>query len=105
MIQAGVYSAVRHYLAAVDASGSDKGSVVVPRMRATPVHDMFAEDGTLREDGLMVHDMFLMRVKPAAQSRGPWDVFEVVRTIPAAEVTPTLDANGCPPARRVARAP
>jgi len=105
MIQAGVYSAVRHYLAAVNATGSDKGSVVVPQMRRTPVHDMFAENGRLREDGLMVHDMYLMRVKTAAQSRGPWDVFEIVRTIPAAEAAPRIETTGCPPERRTARTP
>ena len=100
MLQAGVYSVVRAYLDAVAATGSDKGSAVVPQMRRTPVHDMFTENGTLREDGLMVHDMYLMHVKTPAESHGPWDVFQVVRTIPAAEAFRPLAQSECPRVKR-----
>ena len=100
MIQAGVYSAVRHYLASVDAAQSIKGSVVVPEMRKLPVHDMFADSGTLREDGVLVHDMYLMRVKAPAASRDPWDMFEIVRTIPGEEAFRPLSASDCPRVKR-----
>ena len=96
MLQAGVYSVVRSYLAAVAETRSDKGSVVLPQMRRTPIHDMFAENGTLREDGLMVHDMYLMRVKAPGDSKGPWDVFEVVRTISPDEAFRPLSQTECP---------
>lgn len=100
MIQAGVYSAVRHYLRAVDAAASTRGSAVVPRMRTMPVSDLFAEHGALREDGVMVHDMYLMRAKAPAASRDPWDVFEVVRTIPGNEAFRPLSASECPRVRK-----
>lgn len=100
MIQAGVYSAVRHYLTAVDAARSVKGSSVVPKMRELPVHDMFADNGTLREDGVMMHDMYLMRVKAPAASHDPWDVFEVVRTIPGDQAFRPLSASECPRVRK-----
>ena len=95
-IQAGVYSAVRSYLQAVGATGSDKGSVVVPEMRRTPVRDMFAADGTLRPDGLMVHEMYLMRAKAPGESRGPWDVFQVMRAIAPDEAFRPLSQSECP---------
>lgn len=100
IIQAGVYSAVSAYLKAVVATGSVAGSVVVPQMRATPVADTFAEHGTLRADGLMVHEMYLMRVKTPAASKGPWDLFEVVKTIPAEAAFPSLAASECPLVRK-----
>ena len=96
MIQAGVYSAVRHYLAAVDGAQSVKAGAIMPEMRKQPVHDMFAERGILREDGVMVHDMYLMRAKTPAASHGPWDVFEVIRTIPGEEAFRPLAASECP---------
>ena len=63
MVQAGVYSAVAHYLAAIKATGSDDAKTVVEQMKATPINDFFAKDGTIRQDGRMVHDMYLARVK------------------------------------------
>src|SRR6202035_4656622 len=63
MIQAGLYSATMHYLRAIDAVGTDDATKVMAQMKATPIHDFFAKDGKIREDGRMVHDMYLFEVK------------------------------------------
>ncbi|MFT3688726.1 ABC transporter substrate-binding protein [Paenirhodobacter sp.] len=99
MIQAGVYSAVRHYLKAIEALGADDATAVVARMRETPVNDAFTKGGVLRADGRMVHDMYLMQVKSPAESSGDWDFYKVLATIPGDEVYRPLDAGGCPLAR------
>src|SRR3954470_3039531 len=62
-IQAGTYSAVRHYLQAVKDPGSDAPWTVVAKMRETPVNDMFATGGRIRTDGRMVHDVYLVQIK------------------------------------------
>src|SRR5690606_20212162 len=63
MVQAGVYSSVLHYLKAVQAAGTDEASAVMAKMRELPVQDIFAENGRIREDGRMMHDMYLVQVK------------------------------------------
>jgi branched-chain amino acid transport system substrate-binding protein len=82
MWQAGVYSSVRHYLAAVKAAGTDDALKVAAAMRAKPVEDVFARHGTLRPDGLMVHDLLLVQVKKPEESKYPWDYYKVLTTIP-----------------------
>ncbi len=100
MIQAGVYSGVLHYLKAVAAAGTDEAHAVVAMMRKLPVRDAFARHGTLRPDGRMIHDMYLMEVKSPAASRGPWDYFVVRKVIPAAEAFQSLDRSLCPLLKR-----
>lgn len=95
MVQAGVYSSVSHYLKAVKAAGTTDPKTVVAKMRELPVDDMFAK-GRLREDHVMVHDMYLARVKTPEQSKEPWDYYEIVRTIPADDVYWPLSASKCP---------
>ena len=96
MIQAGMYSAVSHYLKAVKATGSDNTQKVMAWMRKTPVNDFFARNGTIREDGRMVHDMYLMQVKKPEESKYPWDYYHVRQTIPAAEAFQPLAQSRCP---------
>jgi len=96
MVQAGVYSAVTHYLNAIQAAGSDQAQAVVEQMKATPVNDFFAKDGTVREDGRMVHDMYLARVKSPDESEGPWDYYEILRTIPGDQAYLPLSESKCP---------
>lgn len=96
MVQAGVYSSVSHYLKAVRAAGTDEPKAVVAKMREMPVNDMFTTNGRLREDHVMVHDMFLARVKSPAESKEPWDYFEILRTIPADDVYWPLSSSKCP---------
>ena len=96
MIQAGVYSSVMHYLKAVEAAGSDEGKVVAAKMKELPIKDMFARNGKVREDGRLVHDMYLARVKTPAQTKKPWDYYEIVRTIPGDQAYLPLDRSPCP---------
>ena len=96
MIQAGVYSEIMHYLKAIDATGTDDPMKVVAQMRATPINDFFAKNGVLREDGRMVHDMYLMQVKTPQQSKGEWDVYNVLATVPGNQAYRPLGEGGCP---------
>jgi branched-chain amino acid transport system substrate-binding protein len=80
-IQAADYSAALQYLNAVKATGTDDADKVLAHMRKTPINDVFAKGGRIREDGRMVHDMYLMQVKTPAQSKEPWDYYNVVETI------------------------
>lgn len=98
--QAGVYSAVRHYLKAIEAAGTDEATAVAAKMRALPVDDVFARGGRVREDGRHVHDMHLVEVKKPAESRGPWDLYRILATIPADQAFRPLADGGCPLVRR-----
>ncbi|WP_409268955.1 ABC transporter substrate-binding protein [Massilia sp. BHUDP2] len=82
MLQAGDYSATMQYLNAVKALGTDNAEKVMAHLKATPINDMFARNGTIRPDGRMVHDMYLMQVKTPQESKGAWDYYKVVATIP-----------------------
>jgi branched-chain amino acid transport system substrate-binding protein len=81
MWQAGVYSAVMHYLNAVKAVGTDEPLAVAAKMRDTPVEDFFARHGKLRADNLMVHDLMLVQVKSPEESKYPWDYYKTLATI------------------------
>jgi len=96
MVQAGVYSAVAHYLKAIEAAGSDQAKAVIEQMKATPVNDFFAKNGTIREDGRMVHDMYLARVKSPDESTQKWDYYEILRTIPGDQAFLPLAESTCP---------
>ena len=78
---AGDYSAALQYLKAVQAAGTDDGDKVMEQLRKSRVNDMFMQNGLLRGDGLMVHDMRLVQVKTPAESKEPWDYYKVVETI------------------------
>jgi len=95
MVQAGVYSAVTHYLNAIKESGSDDAKTVIDQMKATPVNDFFATNGTIRDDGRMVHDMYLARVKTPDESSGKWDYYEILRTIPGDQAFLALEDSTC----------
>ena len=94
MTQAGIYSAVRHYLRAVQAANSDDGLAVAAKIRELPVADSFAR-GTVRADGQFVHDMYLARVKTPAASSRRWDYYDIVATIPAEQAFRPLGEGGC----------
>ena len=94
--QAGDYSAVMHYLKAIKAAGTDEAKAVMAKMREMPVDDFFAPGGRLREDGRMVHDMYVVQVKTAEESKSEWDLYKVVQTIPAAEAFRPLSESACP---------
>jgi branched-chain amino acid transport system substrate-binding protein len=96
MVQAGDYSSTMHYLKAVQAAGTDDADAVMKKMRETPVNDFFAKNGKVREDGRMVHDMYLVQVKTPAESKKPWDYYHVRDTIPGDEAFRPLASSTCP---------
>jgi branched-chain amino acid transport system substrate-binding protein len=100
MGQAGVYSAVRHYLRAITAAGTDEAKTVMAKLREMPVNDFFARNGRIREDGRLVHDMYFVQVKTPAESSGPWDYYKVLATIPGDKAFRPLEEGGCPLVRR-----
>jgi branched-chain amino acid transport system substrate-binding protein len=95
MWQAGTYSAAMHYLLAIKASGTDDALTVAAKMRAAPIEDFFARHGRLREDGLMVHDLYLAEVKTPRESKAPWDYYKILATIPGDKAFPPPDP-ACP---------
>jgi branched-chain amino acid transport system substrate-binding protein len=97
MVQAGVYSAVFHYLKAVHELKSDAdGAAVVTKMKAMPTDDKLFGKGTIRADGRKTHPMYLFEVKSPAESKGPWDYYKVRATIPAEEAFRPIAEGGCP---------
>lgn len=94
MVQAGVYSAVKHYLKAVKEVGSDDADKVAAKMKELPVDDMFAK-GKIAANGRMMHDMYLAQVKSPAESKGPWDYYKIVKTIPAEQAFIDPKNSGC----------
>lgn len=96
MAQAGVYSAVTHYLKSVKAAGTDGTDAVLKKMRDTPVQDVVIPNGKIREDGRLVHDMLLLQVKKPAESKAPWDYYHVRDVIPADQAFRPLAQSACP---------
>lgn len=95
-VQAGTYSSVTHYLKAVKAAGTTDSAAVIKVMKETPINDMFAKNGKIREDGRMVHDMYLFEVKKPSESKGRWDDYKLLATIPGNEAFQSLEASRCP---------
>lgn len=95
MVHAGIYSSTMHYLKAVEASGTDDAKTVLAQMKKTPINDFFATNGTIRDDGRMVHDMYLAEVKKPSESTGEWDLFKILRTIPAEKAFRPLSESQC----------
>ncbi|MGQ7273892.1 ABC transporter substrate-binding protein [Marinobacter sp. V034] len=96
MVHAGIYSSTIQYLKAIEATDSDEAQTVRKQMMDTPINDMFATNGRIREDGRMVHDMYLAQVKTPAESKDAWDLYKIVRTIPAEEAFRPLSESKCP---------
>ena len=95
MLQAADYSATLQYLKAVKATGTDDGEKIMAQLKKTTINDMFTKNGVIRPDGRMVHDMYLMQVKKPSESKGEWDVYNVVQTIPGAQAYMTKAESKC----------
>ena len=95
-IQAAHYSATTTYLNAVKAVGTTDADKVMAELRNAKVDDMFTSDGIIRPDGLMQHSMYVMQVKTPAESKGPWDYYNLVRTMSGEEAYGSLAASTCP---------
>jgi branched-chain amino acid transport system substrate-binding protein len=96
MPQAAVYSAIRHYLGAIEAAGTDEAKAVMTKMRERPVNDFYVKNGRLRADGRLVHDMYFAQVKKPSESNGPWDYYKLLATIPGDQAFRPLAEGGCP---------
>jgi branched-chain amino acid transport system substrate-binding protein len=96
MVQAGVYSSIMHYLAAIKAAGTDEAKAVVAKMKEMPVNDFFAQNGRIRADGRMVHDMYLVQVKTPQESKYPWDYYKILRVVSGDEAFRPMDQGNCP---------
>jgi branched-chain amino acid transport system substrate-binding protein len=96
MPQAAVYSAIRHYLGAIAAAGTDEAKAVMAKMRERPVDDFYVKNGRLREDGRLVHDMYFAQVKTPSESKGAWDYYKILAAIPGDQAFRPLAEGGCP---------
>jgi branched-chain amino acid transport system substrate-binding protein len=94
-IQAANYSAMTTYLNAVKAAGTDDADKVMEQLKKTRINDMYAKNGTIRADGRMVHDMFLMEVKKPSESTKPWDYYKQVAVVPGDQAYTTLAESKC----------
>jgi branched-chain amino acid transport system substrate-binding protein len=100
MGDAGDYSSTMHYLKAIAAAGTDEAQAVMTRMRELPINDFFAKNGRIREDGRMVHDMYVYEVKKPSESTGEWDYYKLRETIPGDEAFRPLKDSVCPLVRK-----
>ena len=96
MVHAGVYSSVIHYLKAVDAAKTDDGTKVAAKMKELPTDDVLFGKGTVRADGRKIHPAYLFQVKKPSESKGPYDYYKLVSTIPANEAFRPLSESECP---------
>ncbi|MFP5511701.1 MAG: ABC transporter substrate-binding protein [Alphaproteobacteria bacterium] len=96
MNQAGVYSAVRHYLQAVKEAGTDDTDKVAAKMRSVPITDMMMKDAKIAANGRIFNDMYLAQVKTPAESKYAWDYFKIVKTVPATQAYIDPKDSGCP---------
>jgi branched-chain amino acid transport system substrate-binding protein len=96
MIHAGVYSAVTHYLKAVEALKGDDGTKVIAKMKEMPTDDALFGKGTVRADGRKIHPAYLFEVKKPTESKGAWDYYKLRATIPAEQAFRPIDQGDCP---------
>lgn len=91
------YSAVTHYLRAVEASSSDDGKTVTAQMKEMPVKDFFAIDGKVRVDGRLIPSyVYLLQAKAPSESKEPWDLYKIIEKLPGDEAYRPLEESECP---------
>jgi len=98
MVQAGAYAGVLHYLKALEALGGNPhdGAKVAAKMKEMPTDDPLFGKGTIRADGRKIHPAYLFEVKKPSESKGPWDYYKLISTIPADQAFRPLDQSECP---------
>jgi branched-chain amino acid transport system substrate-binding protein len=96
MVHAAIYSSVRHYLTAVKAAGTDEAGAVMKKMREIPVNDAYVRNGILREDGRLLHPMYLVEVKKPDESKYPWDFYTIKGVVPPEQAFLSARDGGCP---------
>ncbi len=98
MVQAGVYSELLHYFKALEALGGNPhdGRAVIEKMKSMPTDDIIFGKGTIQPNGRTLHPAYLFEVKSPSESKGPWDYYKLVATIPAEEAFTPLAKSTCP---------
>jgi branched-chain amino acid transport system substrate-binding protein len=96
MVHAGVYAGALHYLKAVEALKGKDTAQVMAKMKEMPTDDPLFGKGKVRQDGRKIHDMYLFEVKKPAESKGPWDLYKQLATIPADQAFRPINEGGCP---------
>jgi len=96
MLMAGVYGAATHYLKAVQAAGTDDPVAVMAKMKEMPVNDFYTKNGKVREDGRVIRNMYLFQVKTPAESKGQFDYYKLMGTVPGEQAFRPLKDGGCP---------
>jgi ABC-type branched-subunit amino acid transport system substrate-binding protein len=96
MIHTGVYGSVLHYLKAIKAAGTDDPQKVMAKMRELPIEDVFVHGGRLREDGRVIRDMYLARVKKPQDSKEPWDYLDIIKTVKGDDAYRPVAESKCP---------
>ena len=96
MVHAGVYAGILHYLKAVEALKDKDATKVMAKMKETPTDDPLFGKGQIRADGRKIHDMYLFQVKKPAESKGSWDLYKHLATIPADQAFRPMNEGGCP---------
>jgi branched-chain amino acid transport system substrate-binding protein len=96
MVQAGVYGAVLHYLKAIEAAGTDEAKAVAKKMKELPINDFMTKNGSIRPDGRVIRDMYLFQVKKPEESKGKYDYYKLLATIPGNEAFRPMSEGGCP---------
>jgi branched-chain amino acid transport system substrate-binding protein len=96
MTQAGVYSATTHYLEAIKAAGTLDSAAVMKELKSKPINDFIIRNGHIQDDGSLVHDMYLYEVKKPSESKGEWDLYKLVATIPGDQAYKRPRGNECP---------
>jgi branched-chain amino acid transport system substrate-binding protein len=94
-VQAGIYSAITNYLKAVQTVKTDEADAVIKQLKSMPINDMFARNAKIRADGRMVHDMYLVQVKPPREVKEKWDYYNVKEVIPGDEAFQPLSTSRC----------
>lgn len=96
MDHAGNYSGIMHFLKAIEAAQTHDGAKIVAMMKELPTDDVVFGKGQVRADGRKIHPMHLMQVKAPAESRGPWDLSKLIKTIPIDQAFRPLAQSDCP---------
>ncbi|MBR0847307.1 ABC transporter substrate-binding protein [Bradyrhizobium diazoefficiens] len=97
MVQAGVYAGVRHYLKALEALGGNPhdGVKVVEKMKSMPTEDDLFGKGQIQPNGRTIHSAYLFEVKKPSESKGPWDFYKLVGTVPGDQAFTPLSESKC----------
>jgi branched-chain amino acid transport system substrate-binding protein len=95
MVQAAVYSSTLEYLRAVQATGTDDADTVMKRLKEMTLNDAFVKNGRIRADGRMVHDFYLFQVKSPNESKGKWDYYKLISTVPGDQAFQPLSLSRC----------